>query len=860
MPDVIQRKFLKLSSTLKETSRYLNDIDRVVFEHKNLEKQRNEEIFQLKADLHSTLERLQVADVSIAADHVMEMGVNKHTPSLISDEEVIEEEDRPDCSSLISNQVSQKKSNELECDSKAFEVKYNALNEKYIAMKKKARKIIQNWKEKYRSAEIIIEKQEKIIGDLHTMNIEMSESKSKLQDEVDSFTEKTVTACYSVERIGELENKMLFISERHKIFLKEIEDLKVSLHQENLVVKETKQQNNVLNLNINASEKANEDLKKELALSNESLMKLQNEKLTLDFKGQTLQKSLSEKENQILEMDKRLEDLKKDVESSKESVITDKEYLNILRSFNNELDIATELISKNSKETFQSFKMPFKLKLKKSKQYNVASKNMYVVSVELLDNTVVECTLSAESTGLDCLNNVCQRLSLCQSEYFGLKFLTKKRVLHWVELDRPLKKQLEKFCHDTYMAKLFLGVQYYVNDVQHLQDEITRYQYFLQLKTKIINGYLLCNPEQAVLLASYSLQAEFGDHDPERHTAQYLREFVLLPKHLTNDENKLKELIEKVAQSHRSLQSLVPSLAEVYYIVECQQLEGYGQEFYSGKDESGNELIVSPSLSGILLKRLNKEESTFFRYGHVHLSGKNGANLNKIKLRTPGMTSMNSVDAQLNEYTIKVIEYLDNEFSSMQSPPFNLFIVFDHREMPNLAMQISQMLQSESDLSPQPSSSPNNNNTDFNQSLEDISSSFNNDDSKQYENRQRTYSLRVNSSTYDNNHSSLGNSFNSVNRSCQNNVIQNSISTANLEMVKINDMAPVSSSVSLPGLVPVAHQISTADNELEQRKQACLPAYRPAPDYETAMRHKYRSNDASMLRMTDQPLGMFDFL
>ena len=44
--------------------------------------------------------------------------------------------------------------------------------------------------------------------------------------------------------------------------------------------------------------------------------------------------------------------------------------------------------------------MPFKLKLKKSKaQYNVASKSLFVITVELLDNAVLECTLTADSTG-----------------------------------------------------------------------------------------------------------------------------------------------------------------------------------------------------------------------------------------------------------------------------------------------------------------------------------------------------------------------------------------------------------------------------------------------------------------------------
>ena len=57
-------------------------------------------------------------------------------------------------------------------------------------------------------------------------------------------------------------------------------------------------------------------------------------------------------------------------------------------------------------------KMPFKLRLKKSKQqYNVASKSVYVITVELLDNAQLECTLTSESTGRDCMSNVCQVLN-----------------------------------------------------------------------------------------------------------------------------------------------------------------------------------------------------------------------------------------------------------------------------------------------------------------------------------------------------------------------------------------------------------------------------------------------------------------
>lgn len=60
------------------------------------------------------------------------------------------------------------------------------------------------------------------------------------------------------------------------------------------------------------------------------------------------------------------------------------------------------------------YAMPFKLRLKKSRQYNVVSKSLYVICVELLDSTSIECTLSAESVGQECLDSVCQRLGLHQ--------------------------------------------------------------------------------------------------------------------------------------------------------------------------------------------------------------------------------------------------------------------------------------------------------------------------------------------------------------------------------------------------------------------------------------------------------------
>ena len=204
------------------------------------------------------------------------------------------------------------------------------------------------------------------------------------------------------------------------------------------------------------------------------------------------------------------------------------------------------------------------------------------------------------------------RLGLQQPDLFGLRYRSRKVYpkIRWVDLDRPLKRQLEKYAKEAY---LYLGVVFYVTDVSLLEDEVTRYHYFLQLKMDVVEGRLRCNYEQAIVLASYSLQAEFGDHDPEKHTAEYLKDFPLLPKPMVSQfEDRLGALTDAVISQHASLIGTSQQLAEIYYIVGAQQLEGYGQECFLAKDDSGNEVLIGASLTGICVRKGSGQAPLFF--------------------------------------------------------------------------------------------------------------------------------------------------------------------------------------------------------------------------------------------------------
>lgn len=55
----------------------------------------------------------------------------------------------------------------------------------------------------------------------------------------------------------------------------------------------------------------------------------------------------------------------------------------------------------------------------------------------------------------------------------------------------------------------FLYLQFYVTDPSRLQEEYTRYHFYLQIKRDILQGKLPCPFNTACLLASYTVQCKY---------------------------------------------------------------------------------------------------------------------------------------------------------------------------------------------------------------------------------------------------------------------------------------------------------------------------------------------------------------
>lgn len=129
--------------------------------------------------------------------------------------------------------------------------------------------------------------------------------------------------------------------------------------------------------------------------------------------------------------------------------------------------------------------------------------------------------------GKDLFDLVCRTLGLRETWFFGLQYTIKDTVA-WLKMD---KKVLD---HDVSKEEPvtfhFLAKFYPENAEEELVQEITQHLFFLQVKKQILDEKIYCPPEASVLLASYAVQAKYGDYDPSVHKRGFLAQEELLPK------------------------------------------------------------------------------------------------------------------------------------------------------------------------------------------------------------------------------------------------------------------------------------------------------------------------------------------
>lgn len=142
------------------------------------------------------------------------------------------------------------------------------------------------------------------------------------------------------------------------------------------------------------------------------------------------------------------------------------------------------------------------------------------VKVTTMDADLNSIVIEPNWTGRQLFDTVCRIIGLREIWFFGLRYVNKKGLPCWLEMEKKINQQeVPKNAggSETGMHFLFL-VKFYPEDVEEeLIQDITRHLFFLQIKQSIMSMDLYCQPEVSVLLASYAMQATYGDYSDVIH-------------------------------------------------------------------------------------------------------------------------------------------------------------------------------------------------------------------------------------------------------------------------------------------------------------------------------------------------------
>uniref|UniRef100_A0A9J8ATF1 Tyrosine-protein phosphatase n=1 Tax=Cyprinus carpio carpio TaxID=630221 RepID=A0A9J8ATF1_CYPCA len=241
--------------------------------------------------------------------------------------------------------------------------------------------------------------------------------------------------------------------------------------------------------------------------------------------------------------------------------------------------------------------MTARFRLPAGRSYNVRATELardrqhteVVCNILLLDNTVQPFKVNKHDQGQILLDAVFKHLELTERDYFGLHLADDSSDSpRWLDPNKPIRKQLKRGSPHH----LNFRVKFFVSDPNKLQEEYTRYQYFLQIKQDILSGRLPCPHNTAALLASYAVQSELGDYSEAENLPGNLSEFCFIP-------NQPQGFEKEVTKHHQQHSGLTPAQSEFNYLDTARTLELYGVELHYARDQRNTEIFIGVMSAGI---------------------------------------------------------------------------------------------------------------------------------------------------------------------------------------------------------------------------------------------------------------------
>ncbi|TKS84339.1 Tyrosine-protein phosphatase non-receptor type 13 [Collichthys lucidus] len=196
--------------------------------------------------------------------------------------------------------------------------------------------------------------------------------------------------------------------------------------------------------------------------------------------------------------------------------------------------------------------------LRKLKKRGKVEEVQRKVGVVLLNGQKLELSCDIKAVCKDVLDMVVAHIGLVEHHLFSLAYL-RDNEFFFVDPDAKLSKVApEGWKEDPKKRKsdvpfnLFLRIKFFLDDVNLIQHAMTKHQYYLQLRKDILEERMRCDTENALLLASLALQAEFSDYQPELHGKTYFRLEHYLPVTVLDRVNQtaIKEELPKLHSNY----------------------------------------------------------------------------------------------------------------------------------------------------------------------------------------------------------------------------------------------------------------------------------------------------------------------
>ncbi|CAN7982227.1 moesin/ezrin/radixin homolog 1 isoform X2 [Ixodes scapularis] len=210
----------------------------------------------------------------------------------------------------------------------------------------------------------------------------------------------------------------------------------------------------------------------------------------------------------------------------------------------------------------------------------------------------LEFAIQASTTGKQLFDQVVKTIGLREIWFFGLQYLDNKGYVTWLKLN---KKVLSQDVKKENPLLFKFRAKFYPEDVaEELIQEITLRLFYLQVKSVILTDEIYCPPETSVLLASYAVQAKYGDYSADLHKPGCLSSDRLLPQRVM-DQHKLSkdQWDERITNWWAEHKELPREDAMMEYLKIAQDLEMYGVNYFEIKNKKGTELWLGVDALGL---------------------------------------------------------------------------------------------------------------------------------------------------------------------------------------------------------------------------------------------------------------------